>query len=278
MTEDEMQALRNDIKKKYESYHADKPGKYPKIKFNSYPAAYLPLQDSFKEELQKYGQLDGPQIAATIPSTRIFAKIFHENYILREAKIIDTCYLYARGKTRDYFAPVATDEDKAPIHQSMNSSATRLSFTNWPLTRWPVVAGITLLSGVVVYALVGQSQTKLPASDLVITRPIHNNVVPRQLFAEGRVSNASHVWVVVRNSKAIRYWVQPEINVNADGSWKGPIFVGSEDKADIGFRAQIRAFVKPMEPIKEGDVLYAWPKAEASSGMIEVIRGPQDHY
>ncbi len=269
-----MQALREDIKKKYETCRLQKPGKYPKIKFNSYPAAYAHLQESIKEELVKYGQTDTQQAVAAIPSTKIFAKIFHENYVLKDEKIIDTCYLYARGKTRDEFYEVADGLASANMTQTGPLAKNWLS--NWTTTGKITLAGVIILAGLAVHRATTQPAT-LSASGLVIDSPTNDSIVPRQLLARGKVTNASTVWIVVRNAKAIRYWVQPEIKVNGDGTWKGPIYIGSEDKADIGMKAQIRAFVGPAKSLTEGEVLYSWPEAQLSSGIVEVVRGPKDN-
>lgn len=268
-----MQALREDIKKKYEECRLQKPGKFPKIKFNSYPAAYVHLQESIKEELVKYGQTDTQLSAAAIPSTKIFAKIFHEDYALKDEKIIDTCYLYAYGKTRDtYYKLAGNPADTTAIH---TATLPRHWFSNWTTTGKITLAGVAILAGLAVYK--ATTQQALPASGLVIDSPTNDSIVPRQLLAKGRVTNATNVWVVVRNAKAVRYWVQPEATVNDDGTWKGPIYIGSEDKADIGMRAQIRAFVNPTQTLQEGQILYTWPEAQLASGIVEVVRGAKDN-
>lgn len=273
MTEHEMHSLRENIRKKYETYHSQKPGKYPKIKFNSYPTAYIHLQESIKEELAKYGRTDTQQAVATIPSTKIFAKIFHENYVLKDEKIIDTCYLYATGRTRDTSYAVAVDF--ASTDTTRTATLTNNWFSNWTTTGKLTLAGVVMLaSGFAVYKAATQPSTLTP-SGLVIDSPINDSIVPRQLLATGRVTNANLVWVVVHSPKSVRYWVQPEAKVNNDGIWKGHIYVGSEDKGDIGMRAQLRAFVNPAKPLTEGEVLYSWPQAQLSSGIVEVIRGKE---
>ena len=274
MTEKEMHALREDIKRKYEAHRLDKPGKYPKIKFNSYPAAYVHLQESIKEELVKYGQTDPQQAGVAIPSTKIFAKIFHENYVLKDEKIIDTCYLYARGTTRDNLSTITVDA--ADTDTTKTGTFARNWFSNWTATGKITLAGVIIFAGLAVHKATNQPST-LAANGLVIDSPTNDSIVPRQLLAQGKVANANVVWVVVRSAESVRYWVQPEAKVNDDGTWKGHIYVGSVDKGDGGIRYQIRAFVNPAKPLAEGEVLYSWPEAQLSSGIVEVVRGPKDN-
>ncbi|MEZ0483270.1 hypothetical protein [Fibrella aquatica] len=261
MTDNEMIELREAIRKKYEEYRLAKPGKYPTIKFNSYPAPYEYLRTSFKEELINQGQADMQEAIAAIPSVKTLAKIFHEGYILKDEKALTTCYLYAWGKP----IHIASDITSPTI------TPTRETLRQQPTKRILFFVGLAIGVSALAYLLVGQY-----ASGLVIDSPANGMTVPRIMIAEGRVNDAEMVWLVIRPVGKPEYYVQAPIKVADDGTWKGPIYTGNGDSRSVGVRFLVRAFVNPKKPLIEEQIIYAWPQAELSSDIVEVVRGAQN--
>ncbi|NID09747.1 hypothetical protein [Fibrivirga algicola] len=276
MTDNEMVDLRDAIRKKYEGYRFAKPGKYPPIKFNSYPAPYEYLRTSFKEELLSQGQAEMKEALTTIPSIKTFAKIFHDGYVLKDEKAITTCCLYAWGSptppTTESSHTITTATSTTPLVPSYTDKPAAPT-VSWILRNKAWLAGIVLSAAAAVYAARPFFARMSPPSDLLIDDPLHGKIVSREVLAVGRVSNARKVWIVVRAVGGRRYWVQRPIDVNDDHSWRGVIYIGSSDKADIGVHSQIRAFVNPIHELAEEQVLYAWPEAELSTPVVEVVRG-----
>jgi hypothetical protein len=266
VAEQDLKALREGIKNKYQEYHLRDKVKFPNFEFNSSRANYQPLKDSFEEEFYVVRGIDRVDNNIHIPSTNTLALIYSDTTYIPGNKILNTCQLYVESKSEAAFE--TTLSDGAHLIPTGNSSK------NWVKTGVTILIGVIVLIGLVVY-LYNLSSSTAPASGLIIDLPSNSQLVPRQLVAEGKVSHATTVWVVVRLGKSSRYWVQPEAKADDMGRWKGHIYIGSEDKADIGLRAQIRAFVNPAKSLKEGEVLYSWPDAQLSSGLIEVIRGPE---
>ena len=65
------------------------------------------------------------------------------------------------------------------------------------------------------------------------------------------------------------------MKVGDDHTWRGAIYIGSANVANVGLVFQIRAFVNPVATLNEGDLLQSWPQAELATGVVEVIRGAQ---
>ncbi|MBO0936644.1 hypothetical protein J2I47_08825 [Fibrella sp. HMF5335] len=275
MTDSEMLILTEGIRKKYESYRLAKPGKYPVLKFNSYPVPYEHLRKSFQEELSSHGQADMQEAIAAIPSTKVFAKVFHEGYILKDEKVINACYLYAWGKPRNITTETARPHI-VPEEPQPATIPTDKPFIGRVSRRNLLVAALVSGAGLLAYAAVKYYRSTLSPSGLVITSPTSGMTVPRIMIAQGKVAHAELVWLVIRNPKHPEYYVQDPAMVSDDGTWRVPIYTGNSDKSSIGVRFQIRAFVNPVKPLLEGQMIYAWPEAELSSGIVDVIRGPQD--
>ncbi|MBO0934353.1 hypothetical protein [Fibrella aquatilis] len=270
-----MLTLKEGVRKKYEAYRLAKPGKYPVLKFNSYPAPYEHLRNSFKEELTGYGQADMQEALAAIPSTKTFAKIFHEGYIIKDENVLNACYLYAWGKPR----PVASEEASSAVLPDVSKpvvTSLKTPLIGQANRRVLLFAALLIGAGLVAYVAIGYYRSTLPPSGLVIISPTKDMTVPRIMIAQGKVAHAKTVWMVIHNPEFPDYYVQVPIKVGADGAWEGLIYTGSREKGNIGVRFQVRAFVNPTKPLIEEQVLHAWPEAELSSGIIEVIRGPQD--
>jgi len=79
------------------------------------------------------------------------------------------------------------------------------------------------------------------------------------------------VWLVVHPVGIASYWVQPQINLRADGRWSGRAYIGRAGM-DTDQAFEILAVVDPEKSLTEGDVLDSWPMARWSSQVVEVIR------
>ncbi|TAE26856.1 MAG: hypothetical protein EAZ91_16975 [Cytophagales bacterium] len=116
----------------------------------------------------------------------------------------------------------------------------------------------------------------LPTDDIAIYKPSDGQKVPCETIIQGKAANADTIWVVVSPEGNPKLWVQSPIKVEENGIWQGKISIGEPGMADVGWIYTIRAFADPIDPLKRDDILYEWPKAKRSSGIIQVIRGPQD--
>jgi hypothetical protein len=120
-------------------------------------------------------------------------------------------------------------------------------------------------------ALPKVEQTQSPK--VWITEPKNRDKVPERPYIEGKVSNAnSAVWLVVHPMEGSDYWVQPQLTVNQDGTWRVDAYLGRPGGADAGKHFEIMAIANPKRPLKEGDVLRFWPDAESKSAVVEVVR------
>jgi hypothetical protein len=55
-------------------------------------------------------------------------------------------------------------------------------------------------------------------------------------------------------------------------SWKVMIHIGHPGSVDVGKHFEVRAVANPTTSLREGQVLDAWPDAEAMSNVIELTR------
>lgn len=270
-----MIVLREAIRQKYETHRLAKPGKYPVLKFNSYPAPYEHLRKSFQDELASHGQADMRQALAVIPSIKVFAKVFHDGYVLKDENMINACYLYAWGKPRH---TTGTTDDTMMMSATPRSTAvSTAAFVTRPYSRKLLWTSLIAGAGCfLVYVAISYYRSTAHPSRLIISSPTDGMTVPRIMIAEGKASNAKVVWLIIHNPDRPEYYVQDPIAVADDDTWRGPIYTGNLDKRTIGIQFQLRAFVNPVKPIVEGQMIYAWPKAELSSDVITIVRGAQD--
>ena len=97
--------------------------------------------------------------------------------------------------------------------------------------------------------------------------------VPLNPIIRGKVfSKKANVWVIVHPMETDGFWVQPKATVNSDGKWRALIFIGRKGKEDSGKSFEIMAVANPKEDIARGDVLDSWPKAQAQSDTVELVR------
>jgi hypothetical protein len=272
----EINALREGIKSKYQVYHTLDKERFPAIEYNTSRSNYEPLRLSFEEEFYVVRRINRLSNNLHIPSTYTLALIFNDDNYLPNKKILNTCRSYAEGKSQ-----LVADE----VTRGKHIREIKAGRVLW-------IVGPVLLIGLAIYIA---SNYLMPASTpngLIITKPNHRQTVPRFLTIEGKVSNADTVWLVVhpigwdRSYPAPvgwhKFYVQPPITVDENGIWKGQIYIGSADKGDIGVRSQIRAFVNLDKKYRvlgdyERYVFSSWPKAELSTQAIEVVRGPDNN-
>lgn len=254
----EMSALREGIKARYRSYHLLDRDRFPEFDYNSSRANYQPLKESFEVEFYEVRKIDRVTNSLHIPSTNTLAQLFTNPDFTPGKKILNTCRSYAEGNAKDSAEAAGADDHKPKA----------------TVKRAPglLLAGVAVGTALLVYHATRQGGT---GNELVVYRPYPDQIVPRQLLAEGRIADEDTVWVVVRAVGRGNYWVQPPIKAEANGKWLGRIYIGSVDKGDIGVRSQIRAFSRPSVPLQEGQVLSAWPEAARSSETVEVIRGTE---
>lgn len=106
-----------------------------------------------------------------------------------------------------------------------------------------------------------------------ITEPADGDSVPWRPFVEGTVTNPdAKVRVVVHPMKIPDRWVQPDVTVDEDSTWKVQIYIGEPGSAHVGEHFEIMAFANPKKKLPEGKVLKKWPKAQCKSQVVEVIR------
>jgi hypothetical protein len=202
-----------------------------------------------------------------IPSTNTLALLFTDNNYVPSRKILNTCRSYAYERSA-----LINDTPVAERQQTVSK----------PVVRYILIGLLLLVITVGGYALFHQQAADLPPGRLVISYPLHGQVVPRTPFVAGKVAHADTVWVVVRPvSLGAKCYVQPPIPVRKDGTWRGRIFIGGLNPMNIGMAFELRAFVNPPGLYKaileeERDIFDTWPDdAELATYSTVVIRGPE---
>ena len=267
IVESEVKTLREGIRSKYNEYHLADRDRFPDFDYNTNKANYQPLKNSFEEEFYVVREMSRVDNNIHIPSTKTLALIFCDDSYVPGKKIFNTCRSYAEGRS------------KAVVNQ-VPSVTTGPKTKRRARTAIVLASGVVLMAGIAIYAAMHPLKSLAPASGLIINHPYQSQLVPRQPIVEGKVSNADTVWVVVRPIGWDRYYVQPPIKVNDDGTWKGKIYIGSAGKESIGTTFHIRAFVDPDQAYKVLDeyekyVFAAWPDARLSTKEVEVVRGAE---
>ncbi|NMG09080.1 hypothetical protein [Brasilonema sp. UFV-L1] len=118
-----------------------------------------------------------------------------------------------------------------------------------------------------------KSSQKPSSAKVQILNPSHEECVEQLPLIQGKVTvpEANQVWIVVKPLTDNQpYYVQAPARVT-NGEFQTQIHVGYE-KTVPGTQFEIRAFVEPIEELKEGQKLDGWPKARWSSDVISVKR------
>jgi hypothetical protein len=79
-------------------------------------------------------------------------------------------------------------------------------------------------------------------------------------------------WIVIHPMAVPDYWIQPQTDLDSDGSWKARVYVGQSDGLNNGEHFKILAVANPNTELMEGDILKAWPQAQWRSRIVEVIK------
>jgi len=108
---------------------------------------------------------------------------------------------------------------------------------------------------------------------LSVKSPLDNGNVVERDFVEGTVSDPrASVSVIVHPMEVGDYWVQQNVNVRKNGTWRVQIHIGRPGAVDAGKRFEIRAVANPNTALREGTKLSTWPQVQAQSDIIEVTR------
>jgi len=108
---------------------------------------------------------------------------------------------------------------------------------------------------------------------LRITAPLDRAEVPERPFVEGTITDPNvKLWVVVHPVGVSDYWVQPNVTIKEDGTWKVKIYIGRPGAVDLDKQFEILAVTDPEIVLTEGKVLDDWPNARCKSQVIEVRR------
>lgn len=268
-TNDELMALREGIKRKYNTFHERDHDQFPDFEFNTNRANYEPLRASFDDEFYGVRGLNRSNTTLHIPSTNTLALLFTDNTYVPSRKILNTCRSYA------YERPMPVPAGDVPPSEPPQT-------VRRPLVRYLVIGSLLLITTVGGYVLFHRQPAELPPGKLVIAYPLHGQVVPRTPFVSGKVANADTVWIMVRPvAPGAKYYVQPPIPVRKDGTWRGRVFIGGLNPLNIGMAFELRAFVNPPSLYKaileeERDIFDAWPDdAALATPSTIVIRGPE---
>lgn len=261
-----MESLREGIRSKYEAYHRLNPDRFPVFSYNTNRANYEPLRESFEEEFYVVRSIDRTSNTIHIPSTKTLASIFTDEDYKPGRRILDTCRSYAWGKS-------PTQVSQVPVNSAKNENPPGIPMSRRRLMYLAVCLGLIGLATVAVSAW---RRSRIPENRLTVHYPAPNAVVPRRFLARGHVSDAHEVWIVVHIEDSLDYYVQRAVMIEPNGDWQGLVHAGRVGTIDVGRRVQMRVFINTNEPLEEEEVLYAWPKAEFASEVIDVVRGPTD--
>jgi hypothetical protein len=251
--------LREGIQNKYTQYHQTDRDRFPDFEYNTNRANYIPLRASFEEEFFVTQGLDRATKTIRIPSVSTLAQLFTDDGYMPNKKLLETCLLYAKRPlviSGSQLGSAPEHLEKGPVKKPVKLFA----------------GGFALLLCVGILFVAGRRFFVSVPSGLIINRPTANSTVQQELVVQGSVANAKTVWLAVHYKKGFQYWIQPSVNVQADGSWFGVVYVGEVSSEYAGLPFEIRAFINPTKELKNGQIHHAWPDAELSSEVVEVIR------
>lgn len=253
----DLKNLRDDVKKRYLYYNKLDTDRFPIFEYNTNRKNYEPLKESFEEEFFTRRGISRTKNNLHIPSTNTLALFFTDNSYTPSQKILNTC----RSYTKENVLKTDSLHDDETVYLSKNFRSQL------------IVGRILLISGLMLFLVFVFYKLFIKNERLQITSPSSYSIIPRILAIEGTAENASEIWVVVKSKSTNKYYVQQPILLQDNGDWVGRVIIGSVSNEDIGQAYEIKAFLNPVQKIKTGDELRAWPTAEVSTETIEVIRG-----
>ncbi|MCP4367296.1 MAG: hypothetical protein GY797_04155 [Deltaproteobacteria bacterium] len=128
-----------------------------------------------------------------------------------------------------------------------------------------------LLNFFIFSLLIPVATTSANDLSISITEPADDSKVEYREYVKGTVSDPLvEICVVIRPSETSVFWIQPPVTVKKNGTWKVEVYFGRDGK-DFGKEFEIRAYANPISNLSEGKS-NRWPKAEAHSDVIDVIR------
>lgn len=252
----DLKNLRDDVKKRYLYYNKLDTDRFPIFEYNTNRKNYEPLKESFEEEFFTRRGISRTKNNLHIPSTNTLALFFTDNSYTPSQKILNTC----RSYTKENVLKTDSLHDDETVYLSKNFRSQL------------IVGRILLISGLMLFLVFVFYKLFIKNERLQITSPSSYSIIPRILAIEGTAENASEIWVVVKSKSTNKYYVQQPILLQDNGDWIGRVIIGSVSNEDIGQAYEIKAFLNPVQKIKTGDELRAWPTAEVSTETIEVIR------
>ncbi len=111
------------------------------------------------------------------------------------------------------------------------------------------------------------------ANDLCVSiaEPFNNSKVTYREYVKGTVSDPlAEIWLAIHPTETSEFWIQPPVTVQNNGTWKVKVYFGRDGK-DSGKEFEICAFANPVSNLQE-DKSSSWPKSEACSYVVDVIR------
>jgi hypothetical protein len=107
---------------------------------------------------------------------------------------------------------------------------------------------------------------------VTIEQPDTSTTEEASLTVSGSLDDAcAAAWLVVHPLGGANYYVQPKLAVSDDGRWVAEVPLGEAGQtAEKTF--EIMAFAGAEADLGAGDVLTAWPEAEARSEVVTITR------
>ena len=110
---------------------------------------------------------------------------------------------------------------------------------------------------------------------VAVTSPTEKARVPWRPCVTGTVSDpAARVFLIIHDKTGGDFFVEPgPISIKSNGTWSALPYI-AENKPGVfeNFQFEIKAFANPKPALAEGEILAAWPEAEAASELIDVTR------
>lgn len=114
---------------------------------------------------------------------------------------------------------------------------------------------------------------QIPTGQIQIISPYDGSQVGARIYVEGTVSAPSaKIWLIIHPMNVSAYWVQQNVSVRKDGTWKVMAYLGRGGNLDIAREFEIMAVAYPEKGLHEGKILSQWPEARWNSQVISVTR------